>query len=185
LPDILAVYSLSEGLTQAAFRAAVESALPALAELEDCLPGELAEAYDLLPYRETILRLHCPRSMEELAKAKRSAAFRELLVFRLALRKMRHAKEGAEAVPMVPMASELLSRLPFTPTGAQQKAIAHIVSDMAKPTPMTRLVQGDVGSGKTVVAAAALELCAKNGMQAVLLAPTEILATQHGEKIDQ
>ena len=121
--------------------------------------------------------------MEELAKAKRSAAFRELLVFRLALRKMRHAKEGAEAVPMVPMASELLSHLPFTPTGAQQKAIAHIVSDMAKPTPMTRLVQGDVGSGKTVVAAAALELCAKNGMQAVLLAPTEILATQHGEKI--
>ena len=183
LPDILAVYSLSEGLTQAAFRAAVESALPALAELEDCLPGELAEAYDLLPYGETILRLHCPRSMEELAKAKRSAAFRELLVFRLALRKMRHAKEGAEAVPMVPMASELLSRLPFTPTGAQQKAISHIVSDMAKPTPMTRLVQGDVGSGKTVVAAAALELCAKNGMQAVLLAPTEILATQHGEKI--
>ncbi|MBR5263953.1 MAG: ATP-dependent DNA helicase RecG, partial [Clostridia bacterium] len=94
-----------------------------------------------------------------------------------------HAKEGAEAVPMVPMASELLSRLPFTPTGAQKKAIAHITEDLSKATPMTRLVQGDVGSGKTVVAAAALELCAKNGMQAVLLAPTEILATQHGEKI--
>jgi len=183
LPDILPVYPLGEGLNQNLFRSAVESALPALERVEECLPEALQKAYGLYPYKETLLRLHRPRSMEELETAKRSAAFRELLVFRLALRKMRHAKEGAAAVPMVPMESELLKRLPFKPTGAQEKAIRRITEDLAKEVPMTRLVQGDVGSGKTVVAAAALELCAKNGMQAVLLAPTEILATQHGEKI--
>ena len=183
LPDVLPVYPLGEGLNQNLFRSAVESALPALKELEECLPEDLRQTYRLLPYGETIYKIHRPVSMEELAQAKRSAAFRELLIFRLALRKMRHAKEGAEAVPMLPTESRLLSRLPFKPTGAQAKAIRQITEDLAKPIPMTRLVQGDVGSGKTIVAAAALELCAENGMQGVLLAPTEILATQHGEKL--
>ncbi len=183
LPDVLPVYPLGEGLNQNLFRSAVESALPALKELEECLPEDLRQAYRLLPYGETIYKIHRPVSMEELAQAKRSAAFRELLIFRLALRKMRHAKEDATAVPMVPMESKLLPNLPFKPTGAQAKAIRQITEDLAKPIPMTRLVQGDVGSGKTIVAAAALELCAENGMQGVLLAPTEILATQHGEKL--
>ena len=183
LRDILPVYPLGEGLNQNLFRSAVENALPALKGVAEYLPEDLRKTFHILSYTETLYKIHRPANMEELEQAKRSAAFRELLIFRLALRKMRHAKEDATAVPMVPMESKLLPNLPFKPTGAQTKAIRQITEDLAKPVPMTRLVQGDVGSGKTIVAAAALELCAGNGMQGVLLAPTEILATQHGEKI--
>ena len=183
LPNLLSVYPLSEGMTQNLFRTTVDAALRYCGEFVEILPDSLQQQYELLPYAETVRQLHCPQSMELLEQAKHSAAFRELLVFRTALYTMRHAKEDASAVPLPPLESKFLCTLPFSPTGAQQKAISQISSDLAKNVPMTRLVQGDVGSGKTVVAVAALEQCAANGYQAVMLAPTEILARQHADKI--
>ena len=183
LPDLRPVYPLSEGMNQTMFRSAVESALRYCHELGEVLPGDLQQQYGLLPYAETIRILHRPPSIPLLEQAKRSAAFRELLVFRTALYTMRHAKEDAFAIPLPPVESKFLGGLPFAPTGAQKRAIAQISADMAKDVPMTRLVQGDVGSGKTLVAVAALEQCAMNGRQAVMLAPTEILARQHAEKL--
>ncbi len=183
LPDLLPVYPLAEGMTQNLFRTTVASALQYCDALEEILPDFMQERYGLLPYAETIRQLHRPQNIQLLEQAKRSAAFRELLVFRVALYSMRHAKEDAAAEPLYPIESRFLKNLPFSPTGAQQKAMAQIAVDMAKSVPMTRLVQGDVGSGKTVVAVAALEQCAMSGKQAVMLAPTEILARQHAEKI--
>ena len=184
LPAVLPIYPLCAGLTQNAVRSAVAAVLPLCDGLEDPLPEEIRTAHGLLCRKETLRTLHQPASSETLAQAKRSAAFSELLIFQLALRSMRKAKDGAASFPMVPFSgASFLDALPFSPTGAQKRAIAEIKADLAKNTPMTRLVQGDVGSGKTVVAAAAMEYCARNGRQAVLLAPTEILAHQHYEKL--
>ncbi len=184
LPAIVPVYPLSGKLTQKLVRNAVASCLPLCDTLEDELPEEIRVSHGLLPRGEAIRRMHCPQTMEELAQAKRTVAFTELLVFQLALRCMRRAKDGAKA-PAFRKSGErsFLNTLPFSLTGSQQRAIREIENDLQKETPMTRLVQGDVGSGKTVVAAAALELCARNGWQAVLLAPTELLAEQHAQKI--
>ncbi len=184
LPDIVPVYPLSGGLTQKAVRGAVEQCLSLCDALPEILPEEMRQTHGLLSRAETVRQMHRPESMETLAQAKRSAAFTELLVFQTALRCMRRAKDGARADALTDQGIDsFLKHLPFVPTGAQTRAIAEIKSDLAKDAPMTRLVQGDVGSGKTVVAAAALELCAQNGKQAVMLAPTEILATQHADKI--
>lgn len=184
LPEIVPVYPLSGNLTQKTVQNAVEACLPLCDGLEEILPEALRMRYGLLTRGETVRQMHRPQSFELLAKAKRSAAFTELLVFQLALRCMRRAMGSASAYALVKTEeSGFLKTLPFSLTGAQERAIREIESDLAKETPMTRLVQGDVGSGKTVVAAAALELCAKNGMQAVMLAPTEILAEQHAKKI--
>lgn len=184
LPEIVPVYPLSGNLTQKTVQSAVENCLHLCDTMEEILPEEIRVRHGLLTRGETVRQMHIPQSFELLAKAKRSAAFTELLVFQTALRCMRRAKDGASAVPLMKTCeSGFLRQLPFSLTGAQARAIREIENDLAKDTPMTRLVQGDVGSGKTVVAAAALELCAKNGKQAVLLAPTEILAEQHAKKI--
>ncbi|MCH5184150.1 MAG: ATP-dependent DNA helicase RecG [Oscillospiraceae bacterium] len=185
LPAIVPIYPLSGGLTQKTVRNAVLACLPLCDGLEEELPEELRRRYGLLPRGEAIRRLHQPRSMEETEQAKRTVAFAELLTFQLALRSMRRAKDGVLAPPLPPVAGghSFLESLPFALTNAQAQAIREIFADLERDTPMTRLVQGDVGSGKTVVAAAALERCATNGHQAVLLAPTEILAEQHAQKI--
>ena len=184
LPAVLPVYPLCAGLTQNAVRSAVMAVLPLCDGLDDPLPEEIRRRHGLLCRGEALRLLHNPGSMEELTNAKRTAAFSELLIFQLALRSMRKAKDGAISFPMTPFSEpSFLDSLPFSPTGAQKRAITEIKADLAGSTPMTRLVQGDVGSGKTVVAAAAMEYCARNGRQAVLLAPTEILASQHYEKL--
>lgn len=186
LPAVVPVYPLCAGLTQNAVRAAVESALPVCDTMEDPLPEALRASYGLLPRGEAARLLHRPDRTEELDAARRTAAFAELLIFQLALRGMRRAKDGARAFPMQAFSGEsFLSRLPFALTGAQKRVVSEVFSDLGKDVPMTRLVQGDVGSGKTVVAAAAIELCVRNGRQAVLLAPTELLAEQHFAKLDK
>lgn len=184
LPAVLPIYPLCAGLTQNAVRSAVAAVLPLCDGMEDPIPESIRRAHGLLGRGDALRILHTPESTEELLAAKRTAAFSELLVFQLALRSMRKAKDGAKAFPMKPFSEpSFLDKLPFTPTGAQKRAIGEILADLSESTPMTRLVQGDVGSGKTVVAAAAMEYCARNGRQAVLLAPTEILASQHYEKL--
>lgn len=185
LPAIVPVYPLSGTLTQKTVRNAVAACLPLCDGLEEELPEDLRRRYGLLPRGEAIRRLHQPRDPEETERAKRTVAFAELLTFQLALRSMRSAKDGVQAPPLPPpeQSGSFLDSLPFALTNAQAQAIREIFADLERDLPMTRLVQGDVGSGKTVVAAAALERCARNGHQAVLLAPTEILAEQHAQKI--
>lgn len=190
LPAILPVYPLSGTLTQKMVRNAVAACLPLCDEngMEEELPEALRKRYGLLKRGEAIRRLHAPQSLEETEQARRTVAFAELLTFQLALRSMRRAKDGVKAPPLPPPAEReetgsFLDTLPFSLTNAQETAVRDIFADLAREIPMTRLVQGDVGSGKTVVAAAALERCARNGYQAVLLAPTEILAEQHAQKI--
>ena len=185
LPAIVPVYPLSGTLTQKMVRSAVSACLPLCDKPEEELPEDLRYRYDLLPRGEAIRRLHQPRDLEEIGQAKRTVAFAELLTFQLALRSMRRAKDGVQALPLPSPegGNSFLDGLPFALTDAQTQAIREIFADLEKDTPLTRLVQGDVGSGQTVVAAAALERCARNGHQAVLLAPTEILAEQHAQKI--
>ncbi len=187
LEAVLPVYPLSEGLTRNFVRKIVKNCLSLCDQLPELLPAELREKYGLLPRGEAVRRLHEPKDLEETVQAKRTVAFAELLSFQLALRRMRHAKDGAASPPLPPPeeGGSFLERLPFPLTGAQAQAIREIFADFEKPVPMTRLVQGDVGSGKTVVAAAAIERCVQNGKQAVLLAPTEILAEQHFGKLTE
>ncbi len=179
LPDILPVYPMTAGMTQNLMRKAVDQCLPLCARIRETLPEEIRKTYGLMGKKEYVRQLHRPSSAEALEQAKRSAAFEDLLVFQLALRSMRAEKETQPAPVFRTDGPPLSDALPFQLTGAQKRVITDVFSDLRKGIPMARLVQGDVGSGKTVIAAAALECCARNGMQGVLLAPTELLAEQH------
>lgn len=186
LPAVVPVYPLAGGLTQNMVRSAVAACLPLCGTLEEELPATLRVKYGLLARGEAIRAMHAPASMQQAQAAGRTVAFTELLLFRLALRSLRQAKDGVRAPILQGDGSDsFLQTLPFALTGAQKRAVEVLLDELASPTPMTRLVQGDVGSGKTVVAAAALERCARSGKQAVLLAPTEILARQHAEKLEK
>jgi len=180
--DYAPVYPASEALAQKQLRALVGEAL-ALARAEgDALPAPLAVAEELPLRADALVALHRPRSPEEAEQGRRRLAFDELLVLQLALARRAHEREALVAEALPP-AAELLQRyrevLPFTLTDAQERAIAEIDRDLARTTPMQRLLQGDVGSGKTVVALATLLRAVEAGRQGALMAPTEVLAEQH------
>ncbi|MCQ4348575.1 ATP-dependent DNA helicase RecG [Pseudomonas stutzeri] len=185
------IYPSTEGLTQQRLRALSEQALRALdgRSLPDWLPAELARQYRLAPLDAAIRYLHRPppdADLEELAEGRHWAqhrlAFEELLTHQLSLQRLRENVRAQQAPPL-PAASRLPARflagLGFAPTGAQQRVAAEIAWDLAQAAPMLRLVQGDVGAGKTVVAALAALQAIEAGYQVALMAPTEILAEQH------
>ena len=185
------IYPSTEGLTQQRLRALSQQALGSLdgRSLPDWLPAELARQYDLAPLDQAIRYLHRPppdADLEELAEGRHWAqhrlAFEELLTHQLSLARLRESVRAQQA-PQLPKASRLpaqyLANLGFAPTGAQQRVAAEIAWDLAQPEPMLRLVQGDVGAGKTVVAALAALQALEAGYQVALMAPTEILAEQH------
>ncbi len=181
-------YRLSLPLTQKSFIAAVSEALPLCDRIDDILPQSLIAEKKLLHRGEAIRILHRPGNAEELLKARRTLAFESIVVFRLALSGLRGNATNERAVPLVLKgagAKKFFENLPFQLTSAQQRAIKEIFADLAKEKPMARLLQGDVGSGKTAVAAAAIYLCVKNGYQACMMAPTEILASQHKKTLDK
>ncbi len=151
-------------------------------EVPEPLPDEIRRKYGLCSYAQAIRWAHAPESREALAAAKRYLEFEQLLIYQLALGAMRARGEGG-AVIAVDRAGldEYISAWPFAPTGAQRRVIDAIVADMAARTPMARLVQGDVGCGKTAVAFAAIYAAARAGWQSALMAPTEVLARQHYE----
>jgi ATP-dependent DNA helicase RecG len=183
------VYPTTEGLHQLSLRRLIDRALPGLAGLPELLdPQALPEALRY-PLAEAVRFLHRPPPDADLPAllagrhpAQRRLAFEELLAHHLSLARLRAAVAREPAPPIAPPGALLKAfraSLPFALTGAQERVLAELMTDLAQPHPMSRLVQGDVGSGKTVVAAAACVLAVEAGFQAAVMAPTEILAEQH------
>lgn len=177
---ILPVYPLTAGLTNRAVTQAVAQALELCGPPPEILPREIREAYGVAPAEVAYRAIHLPRSQEDLEAARRRLVFEEFFVFSAALGLMRASRTVAPVAPYENLElSPFFGALPFRLTGAQRRAIGEILGDFQKGVPMNRLLQGDVGSGKTMVAAAAAYCAVENGKQAALMAPTEILAEQH------
>ncbi|MYN12093.1 ATP-dependent DNA helicase RecG [Pusillimonas sp. TS35] len=193
LPQALTpVYPTTDGLSQASLRKAIDQAL-GRADLSDTLPDALREQYGLIPFAQAIRVLHHPPanvSYHDLIERGHPAwariKFDELLAQQLSLAAARAARRRQRATPLPPdagLSKTLLANLPFTLTDAQQRVIAEISADLARSFPMHRLLQGDVGSGKTIVAAFAAAQAVSAGCQVAIMAPTEILAEQHFHKL--
>jgi len=180
---IVPVYPLTEGISQRWLRRLMKRSVTYWARrLPDYLPTSVQQAEGLLDLESAILQAHFPNSQELLERARRRLAFDELFVLQLALLKVRREWRSEPGQP-IPVQDDVLHAfvggLPYDLTEPQRRSLQQIVADLRSPQPMTRLLQGDVGSGKTVVATAAMALTASAGAQAALMAPTEILAEQH------
>ena len=181
-----AVYPQTEGLTSSAIAKCVRQLLPHAELLPDPLPPEMLKKYRLLSKADAVRAIHCPATEEEAFAARRRLIYEELLVLQLGIGRMKNHGAASTGAPMKKAdASPFWEPLPFSPTGAQRRAVEEILTDMSGETSMNRLLQGDVGSGKTLVAAAAIWACIRAGYQAALLAPTEILASQHAENLNR
>ena len=181
-----AIYPQTDGLSSNAIAKCVRQLLPHAELLPDPLPPEMLKKYRLLPKAEAVRAIHCPKSGEEAFAARRRLIYEELLVLQLGIGRMKNRGAASTGAPMQQTDPEpFWASLPFSPTGAQRRAVSEILTDLAGDTSMNRLLQGDVGSGKTLVAAAAIWACIRNGYQAALLAPTEILASQHAENLNR
>ena len=177
---ILPIYPLTAGLSNAAVVKAVQQALSICDPPAEILPEEVRRQYDILGADRAYYAIHQPTSMVEAEMAKKRLIFEEFFVFSAGLSLMRSARAEKKTVPYANTdLTAFHGSLPFRLTGAQNRAISEIMEDFRKGAPMNRLVQGDVGSGKTMVAAAAAYCAAKNGRQSALMAPTEILVEQH------
>ncbi len=187
LPYYIPVYRLSPPLTQKTVASAVAEVLPLCEEIEELLPESIRQEYGLCSYREAVRLMHCPPDAAALALARRTIAFAEIVIFRIALSGMRTNVREEEANPLILKNTGIknfFEKLPFELTNAQKRSVKEIFADLSLEKPMARLLQGDVGSGKTAVAAASIYLCVKNGYQACMMAPTEILASQHKKTLD-
>ena len=181
-----AVYPQTEGLTSSAIAKCVRQLLPHAELLPDPLPSEMLKKYRLLSKADAVRAIHCPATEEEAFAARRRLIYEELLVLQLGIGRMKNHGAASTGAPMKKAdASPFWESLPFSPTGTQRRAVEEILTDMSGETSMNRLLQGDVGSGKTLVAAAAIWACIRAGYQAALLAPTEILASQHAENLNR
>ena len=185
LKNLQSIYPLTEGLTASMVSRCVRGVLELCPELmQDMLPLKIREKYQLAEYAYAIRQIHFPADQHALMLSHRRLAFDEFLLFILALRsvkKQRMEDVHSYTLQRVPQMDEVIRRLPYTLTDAQMKVWREIEEDMTKPQVMARLVQGDVGSGKTIVAFLALLMAAFNHDQAAIMAPTDILARQHYE----
>ncbi len=184
LPAVYPIYALSAGLTQACVAKAVRDALavvyPPTRTVIDPIPDEILFENRLCDKRFAVENVHLPPDMASADAARKRLIFEELLYFALGLKSRRLQREAADGIRMEPIdLMPFLELQPYRLTGAQSRAIGEFLSDMTSGRPMMRLLSGDVGSGKTVCAAAAIYIAVKNGYQAALMAPTEILARQH------
>lgn len=181
---IVPIYPLTEGIFQVHLRKIISGAVELYTELlEETLPEEFLDRLDLVDIRTAIRNIHFPESQESLLAARKRLVFEELFVLQLALAMRKRGIEapGQGVAFNIPpdLDAQLKELLPFELTGAQKRVIGEIARDMSRPMCMNRLLQGDVGSGKTAVALAAMMIAVKNGYQAAMMAPTEILAEQH------
>lgn len=181
-----AVYPQTEGLSSTVIARCIQQLLPHAELLADPLPAEMRRKYRLPDKADAVRAIHCPASPEQAAAARRRLIYEELLVLQLGIGclKSRGAADTGAPMRLIDPAP-FWESLPFAPTGAQRRAVTEILADMSGQHAMNRLLQGDVGSGKTLVAAAAIWACIRSGYQAALLAPTEILATQHAESLNR
>jgi ATP-dependent DNA helicase RecG len=187
---ILPVYPLTEGLQQWHLRKIVRGVLDEyVGLLDEVFTEEFRREHELLSIKDALLQIHFPPDRESIPRAKRRFVYQELFVLQLALaikRWQQHDKRKAPALEATAKIDARIQRLfPFELTEGQKKAIAEISADMAGPLPMNRLLQGDVGSGKTLVAVYAMLLAVAHGYQAVLMAPTEVLARQHAQTLEK
>src|SRR3954467_7567802 len=181
---ILPVYSLTEGVNQSQMRRIVAGVVESHAGLvDDVFPDSFLDEHRLWPIRAALPQIHSPNDEASLAQARRRFIYQELLVLQLALAIRKRRLSHQPQAPPLPTSSKIDARItrlfPFTLAAGQRQAIDEVTADMARPFPMNRLLQGDVGSGKTVVAMYAMLLAVAHGYQAALMAPTEILARQH------
>ncbi len=176
-------YPLTKGLSNNTVSINIQAALEK-ADFEDLLPQYIIEKEQLMPLKESVYSIHFPKSLEVCGLARKRLAFEELLVLQLGLSLLGKKKRKACGIKMekVPI-KDFFEKLPYQPTNAQKRAIKECVEDMRGDVPMNRLLQGDVGSGKTLVATAVMYFAVKNGCQASLMAPTEILAKQHKDTL--
>ena len=176
----VAVYPGTEGLPASRHAACAHAALAFADQLTDPLPPELLTRYRMPAKADAVRGIHAPSSNEELAAARRRLIFEELYLLQIGIFLLRSRGRNVTSAPMRPVDLETFWRsLPYAPTGAQRRSAEEITRDLCAEAPMNRLLQGDVGSGKTLVAAAAIWFAAQNGWQSAMLAPTEILARQH------
>jgi ATP-dependent DNA helicase RecG len=188
--QILPVYPLTEGLAQRHVRALVRRALDGCLErLEEVFPQEYLETHDLSPIRDALAEVHFPTSRENLDRARRRFIYQELFILQLALAlKHRELHDSLKALPLE-LTAKIDARIRrlfrFELTAGQNQAVAEIAADMGRAHPMNRLLQGDVGSGKTIVAVYAMLLAVAHGAQVVFMAPTEVLARQHLETLER
>lgn len=175
------IYPQTHGLNSKMIEKLVRTALTECRdELVDPIPLWLREKYCLMNLPDSLWNIHFPKSPDYLEEARRRLIFEELLILQLGLEKMRsQTQKNAGAIIERDFSEEYFSHLPFSPTGAQRRAVKEAMRDMMSGKQMNRLLQGDVGSGKTAVAAALVYSAAKNSMQSALMAPTEVLAEQH------
>ncbi len=183
---VVPVYPLCEGLTQHAVRDAVEQVIDERESIKEIIPANIRNEYRLCELNFAYKNIHFPESLDSYNIARRRFVFEELFLLQLALL----ARKGTNSVryrkPYTNLdVGDFVKKLSFELTGAQKRVINDIARDMKSNVAMSRLVQGDVGSGKTAVAACAMYIAVRNGEQAVLMAPTEILATQHYESLSE
>ena len=181
LPPIVPVYPLSQGLSQKFISGLVKEALKVAAtELYDHLPSDILTRNGLPTLSYALRNIHFPIGIDALENARKRLAFDEIFTLSLAMQSQRTERRAEGAVAFSDNdISKLLAHMPFDLTGAQKRSVSEIAADMAKSTPMSRILCGDVGSGKTAVAASGAYIAMKNGYQCALMAPTEILAKQH------
>ncbi len=183
LGRIVPVYPLTEGVGAYLIRKAVTAALPAAVAMADPLPRELKQRHDLVALPVAIAHIHFPADEETLAQARKRLIFDEFFYLQLGLLRRRQQQRQQATTVVLPPTGALIDQfydlLPFQLTGAQSRVVQEIHQDLQATTPMNRLVQGDVGSGKTVVAVVSILAAVQAGYQAALMAPTEVLAEQH------
>ena len=178
---IMPIYPLTAGLSNHLMAALVRQALPCAAALSETLPQHIRQEHSLAALEFSLRNIHFPQDETSLELARRRLTFEELFYLSAGLSFLKRRRDVAQHACTIPQRSkdEFLALLPFSPTAAQSRVMDEVAADLAAGRPMNRLIQGDVGSGKTVVAAYAGWLCSRAGYQAALMAPTEVLAEQH------
>lgn len=180
------IYRATEKLSSAAIEKLMKAALEQHGEFAETLPRDIRQKYGLIELTAAMRNIHFPESFDLLAAARKRLIFEELLILQLGLLKLKSKKRRESHISIShDYTADFLKLLPFKPTGAQLRAVKDCVADMQGKYPMNRLLQGDVGSGKTAVAAGVIYVAVKNGYQCAFMAPTEILANQHFETLSK